>query len=58
MENIFMPHVDKTNDGARFLGRYKGWFQSIGGGDSFGDEHVPRTEQVLLNNRWNSRWNE
>ena len=53
-----MPHVDKTNDGARFLGRYKGWFQSIGGGDSFGDEHVPRTEQVLLNNHWNSRWNE
>ena len=42
-----MPHLDKIKDGARFLGRYKRWFQIIGGRDSFGDEHVPCTEQGL-----------
>lgn len=47
MENMFMPHVDKTNDAARFLGKYMEWLQSIGGVDSFGGEHVPHTEQRL-----------
>lgn len=45
MEEVFMPHVDKINDEARFLRRHKGWFQSIRGGDSFGVEHVTHNKQ-------------